>query len=51
MKFQVQGGERWGGVGVRGWEGCVGKIPEFPGNFREFSRDFRDDRELQHGLV
>ena len=47
MKFQggvgCRGvrGERWGGVGVRGWVGGVGK----------FLRIFRDDRELQHGLV
>ena len=41
-------GERWGGVGVRGWVGGVGK---FPRKFWKFPRNFRDDRELQHGLV
>ena len=37
-------GEGMGGV-------CREISENFPGNFREFSRDFRDDRELQHGLV
>ena len=50
MKFQggvwCRGvrGERWGGVGVRGWVGCVGKFPrifqENPGIFQEISENF-----------
>ena len=33
----VQGGERWGGVGVRGWVGCVGKFPRI---FHEITEHF-----------
>ena len=51
-------GERWGEgppVGVSGWVGSVRNFPRFSKKILEisadFPRNFRDDRELQHGLV